>query len=209
MRKRLQVILDDEECAAVQRSARRSRMTVAEWVRHDTPVRMAALRAAEKDQAENVMIVDMIRNDLGRVCRYGSVQVVSPRRLEAHPTVFHTVAEVVGQLAPGRDGLDLLMACFPAGSVTGVPKIRALEIIDELEPVARGVYTGAVGNYGLDGRMCFNVAIRTLQMRDSTATLYVGGGIVADSDPEMEYRETLDKISGLAKALDEVEGRGG
>jgi len=159
------------------------------------------LLQSAKEAAELAMIVDLHRNDLGRVCRYGSVQVACPRRLEAHPTVFHTVADVVGRLAPQRDGLDLLKACFPAGSISGVPKIRALEIIDELEPVARGVYTGAVGAYGLDGRMCFNVAIRTLQMCGSTATLYVGGGIVADSDPAAEYDETLAKGRGIIAAL--------
>ena len=147
------------------------------------------------------MIVDLHRNDLGRVCAYGSVRVTQPRRVEAHPTVFHTVADVVGRLAPGRDGLDLLAACFPAGSVTGVPKIRALEIIDELEPVARGAYTGAVGVWGLDGQMTFNVAIRTLQIRGPTATLYVGGGIVADSDPADEYDETLAKARGILAGL--------
>ncbi|MFH1748918.1 MAG: aminodeoxychorismate synthase component I [Planctomycetota bacterium] len=160
-----------------------------------------ALRDSAKDAAELAMIVDLHRNDLGRVCEYGSVRVSQPRVLETHPTVFHTVAEVTGQLARGRDGLDLLAACFPAGSVTGVPKIRAIEIIDELEPVARGVYTGAVGVLGLDGQMTFNVAIRTLQIRGSMATLYVGGGIVADSDPADEYQETLDKARGILSGL--------
>ncbi len=159
------------------------------------------LLASEKDRAELTMIVDLHRNDLGRVCRYGSVRVAERRRLETHPSVFHTVADVVGQLAPGRDALDVLAACFPAGSVSGVPKIRAIQIIDELEPVARCAYTGAVGVLGLDGRMTFNVAIRTLQMRDDLATLYVGGGIVADSDPGDEYEETLAKAGGILDAL--------
>jgi para-aminobenzoate synthetase component 1 len=159
------------------------------------------LVASAKETAELTMIVDLHRNDLGRVCEYGSVRVAHPRRVEAHPTVFHTVADITGRLAAGRDGLDLLMACFPAGSISGVPKIRALQIIDELEPVARGVYTGAIGVLGLDGQIAFNVAIRTLQMRGTAATLYVGGGIVADSDPAAEYEETLAKARGILSGI--------
>jgi len=160
-----------------------------------------ALLASDKEAAELTMIVDLHRNDLGRVCAYGSVQVLCPRQVEAHPTVLHTVADVVGRLAPGRDALDLLTACFPAGSISGVPKVRALQIIDELEPVARGAYTGAIGLLGLDGQMTFNVAIRTLQIRAETATLHVGGGIVADSDPAAEYEETLSKGAGILSGL--------
>jgi para-aminobenzoate synthetase component 1 len=159
------------------------------------------LMDSAKDAAELAMIIDLHRNDLGRVCEYGSVRVRHARRLETHPTVFHTVADVSGRLRPDVDELDLLTACFPAGSVSGVPKIRALEIIDELEPVARGAYTGAVGVLGLDGQMTFNVAIRTLQFCRQTATLYVGGGIVADSDPADEYEETLAKARGIVEAL--------
>ena len=168
--------------------------------RQDAAARRA-LRESDKEAAELTMIVDLHRNDLGRACRYGSVRVEHARRLETHPTVFHTVADVVGRLAPGRDALDLLAACFPAGSISGVPKIRALEIIDELEPVARGVYSGAIGVLGLDGQMTFNVAIRTLQWRGSAATLYVGGGIVADSDPAAEYDETVAKAAGILRGL--------
>ncbi len=168
--------------------------------RRDAAARRALLES-DKEAAELTMIVDLHRNDLGRVCRYGSVRVEHARRLETHPTVFHTVADVVGRLAPGRDALDLLAACFPAGSISGVPKIRALEVIDELEPVARGVYTGAIGVLGLDGQMTFNVAIRTLQWRGSAATLYVGGGIVADSDPAAEYDETVAKAAGILRGL--------
>ena len=169
------------------------------------PVRDKALRrellASAKEAAELAMIVDLHRNDLGRVCRYGSVRVVHPRRIEAHPSVFHTVADIRGELAPDRDGIDLLAACFPAGSISGVPKIRALEIIGELEPAARGVYTGAIGVLGLDGQMTFNVAIRTLQMCGGHSWLYVGGGIVADSDPAAEYDETLAKAAGILRGL--------
>lgn len=164
------------------------------------------LLTSAKEAAELAMIVDLHRNDLGRVCRYGSVRVVHPRRIEAHPSVFHTVADIVGELAPGRSALDLLAACFPAGSISGVPKIRALEIIDELEPAARGVYTGAIGVLGLDGQMTFNVAIRTLQMRGRRATLYVGGGIVADSDPAAEYEETLAKAAGILRGVKAASG---
>ena len=159
------------------------------------------LLGSEKEAAELAMIVDLHRNDLGRVCAFGSVRVPHARRIETHPTVFHTVADVVGRLRHDRDALDLLSACFPAGSISGAPKIRALEIIDELEPAARGAYTGAVGVLGLDGQMTFNVAIRTLQFRGETATLYVGGGIVADSDPAAEYEETLAKARGIVQAL--------
>ncbi|MBP7744842.1 MAG: anthranilate synthase component I family protein [Phycisphaerae bacterium] len=159
------------------------------------------LLESAKEAAELAMIVDLHRNDLGRVCRFGSVRVAAARRVEVHPTVFHTVADVTGRLAPGRDGLELLAACFPAGSISGVPKIRALEIIDELEPVARGAYTGALGVLGLDGQMTFNVAIRTLQIRGPAATLYVGGGIVADSQPAAEYAETCAKAAGILRGL--------
>ena len=154
-----------------------------------------------KDAAELAMIVDLHRNDLGRVCAYGSIRVAEPRRLEAHPSVLHTVADVCGRLAPGRDAIDLLAACFPAGSVTGVPKIRAIQIIDELEPVTRGAFTGAIGALGLDGQITFSVAIRTVQIRGQTGMLHVGGGIVADSDPADEYAETLAKARGILDAL--------
>ena len=164
------------------------------------------LEASAKEAAELVMIVDLHRNDLGRVCVPGSVSVPWARRTEAHPAVFHTVADVVGRLAPGRAALDLLRACFPAGSIVGVPKIRALEIIDELEPVARGAYTGAVCALGLDGSLTANVAIRTLQIHEQTATLYVGGGIVADSDPAAEYDETMAKAYGILRGLSVVDG---
>jgi para-aminobenzoate synthetase component I len=159
------------------------------------------LLGSAKEAAELAMIIDLHRNDLGRVCCAGSVRVAQPRRLEVHPTVLHTVADVVGTLRADRDAFDLLTACFPAGSISGVPKIRALEIIDELEPAARGVYTGAVGVLGLDGQMTFNVAIRTLQIRGRAATLYVGGGIVADSEPAAEYAETLAKARGIVAGI--------
>lgn len=166
----------------------------------DRARRMELMESA-KDAAELAMIVDLHRNDLGRVCLPGTVRVPAPRRLETHPRVFHTVADIIGRLAPGRDALDLLAACFPAGSISGVPKIRALQIIHELERGPRGVYTGAVGVLGLDGQMTMNVAIRTLYMRGSTGHLHVGGGVVADSDPAEEYEETLAKACGILEAL--------
>ena len=156
---------------------------------------------SEKEAAELAMIIDLHRNDLGKVCDYGSVLVRAARRIETHPTVYHTVADVIGRLRPEYNGLDLLQACFPAGSISGVPKIRAQEIIDELEPAARGAYTGTIGVLGLDGGMTFSVAIRTVQFRDDTAFIYVGGGIVADSDPEDEYEETLAKARGMLNGI--------
>ena len=176
------------------------------------PVLDAALKAelavCEKDRAELAMIVDLERNDLGRVCRYGSVRVLTPEDpaarpyvLESHPTVHHLVADVVGELDDGRDVIDLLRACFPGGSITGAPKVRAMEIIDELEPTERSVYTGAIGYFGLDGSMTMNIAIRTLLVADGKVHLYVGGGIVADSRPDDEYRETQAKALGMARSL--------
>lgn len=162
---------------------------------------IAALTASAKDAAELAMIVDLHRNDLGRVCAFRSVRVVAARQLESHPTVFHTVADIRGQLRDACDALDVLRAMFPAGSITGVPKIRAAEIIDELETSARGAYTGAIGNLGLDGSASFNVAIRTLQLAGERAVVYSGGGIVADSDPHSEYVETLHKARGIMRAV--------
>ena len=147
------------------------------------------------------MIVDLHRNDLGRVCERGSVRVRRARRVEAHRTVLHTVADVTGRLAAREDALALLAACFPAGSVTGVPKIRAQQIIRSLEPQPRGIYTGAIGALGLDGDMTMSVAIRIVQQVDQTGWLHVGGGIVADSDPDHEYAETLTKADGVLRAV--------
>jgi len=151
------------------------------------------LLASEKDRAENVMIVDLERNDIGRVCETGSVSVPELAAIESHPTVHHLVSTVTGRLRPDRDAVDLLTACFPGGSITGAPKIRAMEIIDEIEPVTRGVYTGSIGYLGFDGGMTLSIAIRTAVVRDDLCTFHMGGGIVADSDPEAEYEETLDK----------------
>jgi para-aminobenzoate synthetase component 1 len=147
------------------------------------------------------MIVDVERNDLGRVAEIGSVHVPHLAALEEFATVFHLTSTVEGRLRPECDAVDLLLATFPSGSITGAPKIRAMEIIDELEPAARGVYTGAIGWIGGDGSLDLNIVIRTIVAKDGVAYFHAGGGIVADSDPEMEYQETLHKARALAQAV--------
>jgi para-aminobenzoate synthetase component 1 len=164
----------------------------------------AELLASAKDRAENLMIVDLLRNDISRVCRIGSVNVPTLFGLESYATVHHLVSVVAGELAQGRSAVDLLRACFPGGSVTGAPKIRAMEIIAELEPTARGPYCGAIGYLSADGNMDSNIVIRTYCLQGQDLTFQVGGGIVADSDPQAEYEESLDK----AKALIEVLAQG-
>jgi para-aminobenzoate synthetase component I len=159
------------------------------------------LLQSEKDRAELLMIVDLERNDLGRVCRPGSVRVDELRALEDHPTVWHTVAEVSGELAAGADAIDAILAAFPGGSITGAPKVRAMQIIAELERARRGVYTGAIGYLGFDGDVALNIAIRTIVCHDGLATYHVGGGMVWDSDPAAEYEETLAKGRALHEAL--------
>jgi para-aminobenzoate synthetase component 1 len=154
-----------------------------------------------KDRAENVMIVDLLRNDLGRVCEYGSVKVPIVCEVESFRQVHHLVSEVRGKLRPGMTAFDLLRAAFPGGSVTGAPKVRAMEIIAELEPTARGPYCGSVGWIGFDGAMDTNILIRTFTAGRGWLQFPVGGGIVADSDPATEYEETLHKAAGLLKAL--------
>ena len=161
----------------------------------------AELVASEKDRAENVMIVDLERNDLGKVCEYGSVQTTELWALESYPTVFHLVSTVEGRLRAGRSARDCLRACFPGGSITGAPKVRAMEIIEELEPTKRGPYTGAMGYLCFSGDMDLNIVIRTFVVKEGWAHFQVGGGIVADSEPEAEYQETLDKGRALEWAL--------
>jgi para-aminobenzoate synthetase component 1 len=147
------------------------------------------------------MIVDVLRNDLSRVCRPGSVRVPELFALEQYATVHHLVSTVVGELAPDRDVVDLLRAAFPGGSITGAPKIRAMQIIAELEPTARGVYCGSIGYLSVTGALDTSIVIRTYLVLGEDVYFQVGGGIVADSDPEQEYRETLDKARGLISAL--------
>jgi len=160
-----------------------------------------ALLSSVKDRAENVMIVDLERNDIGRVCRYGTVKVTELAILETYPTVFHLTSTVVGRLHEGKNRIDLLKATFPGGSITGAPKVRAMEIIDELEPTRRSVYTGSIGYLSFGGDMDIDIVIRTILVKGGRAYFQVGGGIVYDSEPEAEYDETLDKAKALIQAL--------
>jgi len=167
------------------------------------------LRRNEKERAEHVMLVDLGRNDLGRVCRFGSVQVPSYVEIERYSHVMHLVSRVEGELTDGRDRLDALAACFPAGTVSGAPKIRAMEIIAELEPAPRGIYAGAVGYLDFAGRLDCCITIRTILIEDGRAYVQAGAGVVADSTPAAEHQETCDKASALLRALELAErGRG-
>ena len=161
------------------------------------------LLESAKDKAELIMIVDLERNDLGRVCSYDSIKVRTLRQLEEYSTVFQTTATVQGRLHKNKDRTDLLRACFPGGSITGCPKIRAMEIIEELEPTRRSVYTGSLGYLSFCGSMDFNILIRTILKKDDRLYFSVGGGIVADSKPEDEYLETLVKARGMIEAIGE------
>ena len=160
-----------------------------------------ALVHSAKDRAENLMIVDLMRNDLSRVCAPGTVRATELFALERYATVQHLVSTIVGRLAPGKDALDLVGAAFPGGSITGAPKLRAMEIIAELEPVARGIYCGAIGYWSLSGELDTSIAIRTAVACHGRVYFGAGGAIVADSDPEQEYRETLDKARGIIDQL--------
>ncbi len=160
-----------------------------------------SLLTSRKDRAENIMIVDLQRNDIGRVCRYGTVKVTELAILETWPTVFHLTSTVEGRLRESCGVIDLLKASFPGGSITGAPKVRAMEIIDELEPTRRSVYTGSLGYIGFDGDMDLNIVIRTIIVKDGKAYFQVGGAIVYDSEPDSEYIETLDKGRALMAAL--------
>ena len=155
-----------------------------------------------KDRAENLMIVDLLRNDIGRVCRTGSVRVPKLFAVESFATVHHLVSTVTGSLRQDEDAASLLRACFPGGSITGAPKIRSMEIIEELEPHRRGVYCGAIGYLGFDGAMDSNIAIRTLVNSDGVIRCWAGGGIVFDSDVDAEYQETFDKAAAMLRLLE-------
>jgi para-aminobenzoate synthetase component 1 len=159
------------------------------------------LRRSEKDRAENVMIVDLERNDLGKVCVTGSVHVSALCEVTSHSNVHHLISRVEGQLRSDATPVDVLRAMFPGGSITGAPKIRSIEVIDELEPVRRGLYTGAIGYWDVGGDCDWNVAIRTVVAGGGAASFHAGGGIVADSIPDAEYEETLVKASGMMRAL--------
>ena len=161
----------------------------------------AELLASAKDRAENLMIVDLLRNDLARVCAPGSVSVPVLCGLESFPAVHHLVSVVTGHLRPGATAMDLLRAAFPGGSVTGAPKIKAMEIIHDLEPAARGPYCGAIAWLGFDGAMDSSIVIRTLIRRETTLVAQAGGGIVAESDPAREYEESVTKVKPLLSVL--------
>ncbi len=173
---------------------------------HEDTKMAQELGHSDKDRAENLMIVDLLRNDLGKSCTPGSVQVPKLFELESFAQVHHLVSTVTGQLAPGRDALALLRDCFPGGSVTGAPKQRAMQIIEQLEPHRRGVYCGAIGYIGFDGNMDSNIAIRTLVFADGEIRFWAGGGIVADSDADSEYQETLDKAAAMLEVLQQYGG---
>ena len=154
-----------------------------------------------KEIAEHVMLIDLGRNDLGRVCQSGSVNVDELMAIERYSHVMHIVSNVVGKLGVGKTAWDLLKACFPAGTVSGAPKIRAMEIIHELEPCCRGVYSGVYGYYDFEGQLNCAIAIRTMVVRDNSVSVQAGAGLVADSEPEKEYQETLNKARGLLEAI--------
>ncbi len=169
--------------------------------RPNAPGMFDELATSEKDKAELAMIVDLQRNDLGRICQPGTVRVTESRTIETHPTVLHGVATIEGTLRDDVGFVDILAALFPCGSVTGCPKIRAMQIIDELEPDPRGVYCGAIGWLDADGSMEFSVAIRTMTFDGSEVRIPVGGGIVADSVPEAEFDETITKARAMFESL--------
>jgi len=162
------------------------------------------LLRSEKEQAELNMIIDLERNDVARICKHGTRKVVQPRTIETYPTVLHAVATVAGQLRPQISFCDILKAMFPGGSITGAPKIRSMEIIDETEPTARGVYTGSIGFLGIDGSACLNIAIRTIIIKANMAFAQTGGGIVADSNAEAEWTETITKARAPLAGINSV-----
>ena len=169
----------------------------------DEDMRLAEeLKRSEKEKAEHVMLVDLGRNDIGRVCDYGTVRVPTFMALERYSHVMHLVSVVEGQLAEGRDRLDALVSCFPAGTVSGAPKVRAMQIINELEPTRRGLYAGAVGYLDFAGNLDFCIAIRSILMEGGKAYIQAGAGIVADSNPTAEYEETKDKARAMLRALE-------
>jgi para-aminobenzoate synthetase component 1 len=156
---------------------------------------------SDKERAELNMIIDLERNDVAKICKPGTRKVTQPRTIESYPTVFHAVAMVAGELRDEITICDILKAMFPGGSITGAPKIRSMEIIDENEPTARGVYTGSIGFIGIDGSVCLNIAIRTIIITDQKAFAQTGGGIVADSDPQAEWAETITKARALLAGI--------
>jgi anthranilate synthase component 1 len=163
------------------------------------------LLADPKERAEHIMLVDLGRNDLGRVCEYGTVHVSDFFTIEKYSHVMHIVSHVEGKLRPDLTAFDLVRAAFPAGTVSGAPKVRAMEIIADVEPDARGAYAGMVGYFGFDGNMDTCLAIRTMVGRGDTVSVQAGAGIVADSNPTTEYQETVNKASAMLRAIDAAE----
>ena len=191
----LRVQNGEVEARPIKGTRRRTRLPEADLFAGDE------LRQSEKDRAENVMIVDLLRNDISRVCQADSVRVTQLCGLESYQFVQHLVSAVVGRLLPGQTAIDLIPAAFPGGSITGAPKVRAMEIIAELEPTARGPYCGSLGYFGFDGSMDLSILIRTITAGRGWWQLPVGGGIVAQSQPQQEYEETWHKAAGLIAAL--------
>ncbi len=161
----------------------------------------ADLAASKKDLAENIMIVDLARNDLGRICEYGTIHVPRLQAIEQHPFTYQMASTIRGHLRPKIHPVELIIAAFPGGSMTGAPKVAAMKIISTLEPTVRGVFSGSIGWFDFDGAFDLNIVIRTLMKKDSRLSFHTGGAIVADSDPHEEYQETLDKAHGLVRAL--------
>jgi para-aminobenzoate synthetase component 1 len=157
-----------------------------------------------KEKAELNMIIDLERNDIARLCKPGTRIVSQPRTIETCPSVYHAVATISGELRDNVNLCDILKATFPGGSITGAPKIRAMQIINEIEPTARGIYTGSIGFIGIDGSICLNIAIRTVIIKNNMAYVHAGGGIVADSDAQAEYDETLTKARALIAGIKSV-----
>ncbi|MGF0334416.1 aminodeoxychorismate synthase component I [Ectopseudomonas toyotomiensis] len=170
----------------------------------DDQLQAQELLASRKDRAENLMIVDLLRNDLGRSCRIGSVKVPELFALESYPNVHHLVSCVTAELAPGKDALDLIACSFPGGSITGAPKIRAMQIIDELEPTRRGLYCGSLLYLDVRGEMDSSIAIRSLLVKDGKVSCWGGGGIVADSNWQAEYQESITKVKVLLETLERL-----
>jgi anthranilate synthase component 1 len=160
------------------------------------------LMADAKERAEHLMLVDLARNDIGRVCAFGTVHVPELMVVERYSHVMHIVSQVEGRIAPGRTAFDLMRATFPAGTVSGAPKIRAMQIIAEKEPVQRGFYAGALGYFSYDGNLDSCITLRTALIKDGRIHIQAGGGVVADSDAAAEYQETISKASALLKAVD-------
>jgi para-aminobenzoate synthetase component 1 len=184
-----------------------TRRRISETARKDPQIQQTntnnfnELLYSDKERAELNMIIDLERNDVAKICKPGTRKVTQPRTIESYPTVFHAVATVAGELRDEITICDILKAMFPGGSITGAPKIRSMEIIDETEPTARGVYTGSIGFIGIDGSACLNIAIRTIIITDRKAFAQTGGGIVADSDPGFEWAETITKARALVAGI--------